>query len=291
MRITLTKFLPGALASLAMGVAAWGQSAPPLPPPGVEVGPDLVFSYVGLEQGPHGKVVKGAPYSAQLTTETTQTLADGTHIARTSTGLVYRDSEGRTRRERSLTAIGPLSAGGEVRQLISIHDPVAGVHYVLEPDQKIARKMTEPSGEKMTALSGEPWAQKRVLRGPLEAGPGAPPPQQESLGTQTMEGLAVEGTRTTFTIPTGQVGNDRPIVVVSERWYSPDLQTVVMSKHSDPRMGETVFHLTNISRAEPAASLFAVPADYTVKEGHEFGGVRIIKHGPPPDAPPPDEDN
>lgn len=102
----------------------------------------------------------------------------------------------------------------------------------------------------------------------------------------------MEGTRSTFTIPAGQIGNDRPMVIVSERWYSPDLQTVVMSKHSDPRMGETVFHLTSISRAEPAASLFAIPSDYTVKEGHDFGRGKMMRYPPPPpNAPPPGEEN
>ena len=79
-----------------------------------------------------------------------------------------------------------------------------------------------------------------------------------------MEGVQAEGTRTTMTIPAGQMGNDAPIQVVSERWYSADLQTVVMSRHSDPRVGETVYRLTNVSRAEPAPSLFQAPADYKV---------------------------
>ncbi len=90
--------------------------------------------------------------------------------------------------------------------------------------------------------------------------------QKESLGTQIIEGVQAEGTRTTMTIPAGAIGNDLPIQIVSERWYSPDLKTVVMSKHSDPRMGETVYRLTNVNRSEPARSLFEVPGDYTFAE-------------------------
>ena len=90
---------------------------------------------------------------------------------------------------------------------------------------------------------------------------------QEQLGTQTIEGVVAEGTRVTFTIAAGKIGNERPIVTVNERWYSPELQTVVMTKNSDPRMGETTFRLTNIDRSEPDPSLFQVPADYTVEEG------------------------
>lgn len=89
---------------------------------------------------------------------------------------------------------------------------------------------------------------------------------RESLGTQMIEGVMAEGTRVTYTIPAGKIGNDRPIVTVSERWYSPELQTVVMSKNSDPRSGETTYRLTNINRSEPDPSLFQIPGDYTIKE-------------------------
>jgi hypothetical protein len=86
------------------------------------------------------------------------------------------------------------------------------------------------------------------------------------LGRRTIEGVLVEGTRATTTIPAGQVGNDRPIDVVSERWYSPELQVLVMSKDTDPRMGETTYQLLNVSRVEPATSLFQVPPDYELND-------------------------
>jgi hypothetical protein len=112
-----------------------------------------------------------------------------------------------------------------------------------------------------------------------------------SLGSQTINGVLAEGTRTTRTIPVGAIGNANPIVITRERWYSPDLQTVVMTKRSDPRTGETVFQLTDIQRQEPDASLFQVPSDYTVKRG----GNRIFQRRlpPPPGAPlgqPPPQD-
>ena len=89
----------------------------------------------------------------------------------------------------------------------------------------------------------------------------------EDLGSQTMEGVLVNGTRTTRTIPTGQIGNDAPIKIVTEVWTSPDLKTVVYSKRSDPRMGEQTFQLKNIVRAEPDPSLFSVPAGFTITDG------------------------
>jgi hypothetical protein len=94
---------------------------------------------------------------------------------------------------------------------------------------------------------------------------------REALGKQIIEGVEAEGTRITVTIPAGEIGNDRPIQIVNERWYSPELQLVVMTRNSDPRTGETTYKLTNINRAEPARSLFEVPADFTIKEGPGFG--------------------
>ena len=74
------------------------------------------------------------------------------------------------------------------------------------------------------------------------------------------------GTRTTTTIPAGTIGNEQPILIVAEQWFSPDLKVLVMTKHSDPRTGETTYRLTNIVQTEPARSLFEVPADYTLKD-------------------------
>jgi hypothetical protein len=91
--------------------------------------------------------------------------------------------------------------------------------------------------------------------------------KEESLGTQTIEGVTVEGTRLTFTVPAGEIGNTLPMELVRETWYSPELQVVVMSKFRDPRSGETTYRLTTLSRSEPDHSLFAVPADYNVSEG------------------------
>jgi len=88
------------------------------------------------------------------------------------------------------------------------------------------------------------------------------PAKKESLGTQTMEGVAADGSRTTITLDVGAIGNDRPIQIVNERWYSQDLQTVVMTRRNDPRTGEEVFRLTNINRSEPSPDLFQVPPSY-----------------------------
>jgi hypothetical protein len=273
--------------------AAWAQSDAPPPPPGHDIfftragggpgGPDDAIGFVGFEGDLGGKTVTGAPFSATISTETTQTLSDGNHIDRTSSGSIARDSQGRTRRDMTLPAIGGWGASGQAAPHVTfINDSVAGARYVLEPDKKVARKMQ--------------WREHGGRNG------GPPPPRgprQEnnvttaSLGTQTINGVSAEGTRTTRTIPAGAIGNASAIVITSERWYSPELQTVVMSKRSDPFQGETTFQLTNIQKQEPEAALFQVPADYTVMQRGD--GPRRSKGGrgqasPPADPPPAPQD-
>ena len=101
----------------------------------------------------------------------------------------------------------------------------------------------------------------------------APDSKSESLGKQTIEGVEAEGTRTTMTIPAGEIGNERPIQIVSERWFSPELQAFVLTRRNDPMAGETVYRLSNISRSVPDASLFQIPPGYTVKEGGKMDGI------------------
>ena len=266
----MTGILAGSVGAFLFGAVllVYAQDAPPPPPP-----PEADILGVEMGGGMH-QVVKGAPFSAQTSIETSQTLADGTNIDRKSNGMVYRDSEGRTRHEQNLSGIGPVAVAHRSGQFVMIHDPVAQRHYVLNPESKTARVMAphrHGGGESPDAEGG-----KRMHGDSANA-------TKESLGTQTIGGVAATGTRITRTIPAGEIGNDKPIQIVTERWYSTDLQTVVMSKHSDPRWGTSTFQLTNISRTEPAASLFQVPADYTVKQG---GGRHREWGGPPPAAPP-----
>jgi hypothetical protein len=285
------------------------------PPP-----PDSNFVFIASESF-GGKVVKGAPYSGEAITETIQTLSDGNRIVNRMTSSVYRDSEGRTRREQSLKGLGIFGAGEEPFQTIFINDPVAGVTFTLDSKSKTANKSVpftfefqkklDKAGAVVSAVEGQRF-EFRVERGTAAAGsmimtaPVPPPPAgakmphpdldqlraeagaagtfvfrtkqgpnanevKEQLGKQIIEGVEAEGTRTTVTIPAGEIGNERPIEIVSERWYSPELQLVVMTRHSDPRFGETSYKLTNINRTEPAKSLFEVPSDYTVKESPSIG--------------------
>jgi hypothetical protein len=247
-------------------------------PPGHGPGPDM--DVLGVREVFEGKVVKGAPYKAEAVTEVTQTLADGNKIARRTTSTVWRDSSGRTRREVALAAVGPI-VGQDMPPHVVIHDPVAGTTFVLEPDRKIARRMPDfheherPEGAARS--EGERHGPGGRFFNRRVKGPDNGTESTESLGSQTIEGLEATGTRTTMTIPPGAIGNERAIEVVSERWYSPELQTVVSSTHRDPRFGDNTYRLTSVQRVEPDKSLFEVPADYTVKEGPPEHGNMIFK--------------
>ena len=272
--------------------------AVPLPPPGAE-GKVMIGGSIGVGNPGVGMVqfavsdvgvdiaakpVKGSPYSAEATTETVQTLSDGNRIQQKNSSMVYRDSEGRTRREHTVSGIVPLASGDEPPQLIFINDPVAAVSYVLNPKDHTASKIVFPSMKTPGALAGGESGTVRATKDVtfekkvIVRGADGPfffqnfrtqldeKPETEPLGKRIIEGIEAEGTRSILTIPAGQIGNDQPIQIVSERWYAPELETVILSKHSDPRFAETTYRLTGISRSEPAKSLFEVPSDYTINE-------------------------
>jgi hypothetical protein len=230
-----------------------------------------------------GATVTGAPYSADAVTERVQILLDGNRVVQTTSSTVARDSQGRVRRDESLAIALPGGAGkSDGPKIETIDDPVAGIHWTLESQAKTALKMTMPKRESAFFTgapplpgpektwfysSGAPGSQiniQMLAKHDAEAGVNV---SRVDLGTRTIEGVTAQGTRTTRTIPAGEVGNEQPLVITSETWYSPDLKVLVLSKAEDPRIGVTTYRLTNINRAEPAASLFEVPAGYTVTDG------------------------
>jgi TonB family protein len=353
---------------------------------GIPQGVDQTFQFVSTEMSFDNKVVKGAPFTGEMVYESIQTLADGNRIVNRSTTTIYRDGQGRTRREQSFNFFGPFGGGNNERRTIQIFDPVNNANYTLDDQNRTAHRFRSfaragrpaisfaalsSSGEMPKqinvaggALHGS--ADKRVqpvypavakaarAQGPVqvqitidesgnvvsaEAKDGHPllreaavdaarqwhfkpttlenktvkvqglltfnfvladkqddptlssaapsgavqaatfggSPQRikiesntESLGKQMIEGVEAEGTRTVQTIPAGAVGNERPIEIVRERWYSPELQMVVLNRSVDPRVGETTMRLTNILRSEPDASLFQIPSDYTINEDDNF---------------------
>ncbi|HEY6350673.1 MAG TPA: hypothetical protein VI636_14815 [Candidatus Angelobacter sp.] len=234
------------------------------------------------------KVVKNAPYTASEVTETTQTLGDGNRIVKETTASVARDAEGRTRREENVVKIGSLQGTGP--KIVTISDPVAHTEYMFQPKESAGTgSVVFNSGEGVGIGMGASGSLRTKVRTfnlakgdsthsvefgatnergtktwitmeQKEAG-GDADLKRESLGTQTIEGVTAEGTRDTRTIPAGAIGNEKPIMITSEIWTSPDLQVVVLSKRNDPRFGETVYKLTGITRGEPDPSLFQPPGN------------------------------
>ena len=235
------------------------------------------------------RTLKGAPYSAEFVNDFVQTLADGNRIVHHSTGRVYRDSEGRVRREEDRPS-GPPA--------ISITDPIAGVSYSLNPETQIALKTPALAGtiilDKLQgALAGarieariDGHAEARTVEpGTVVLPDGAATTvefnggrlslrrsndgekrAEETLPSRVIEGVVADGRLTTTTIAAGAAGNERELIITVEEWTSPELHVLVLTEHKDPRNGDSSYRLTSINRNEPQASLFEVPSDYRIRE-------------------------
>ncbi|HVH72557.1 MAG TPA: hypothetical protein VNB49_15800 [Candidatus Dormibacteraeota bacterium] len=276
----------GCAVVLYAGIAGAQQAPPPPPAPGtMQAGPEGDFppppfgermELLGFGGIHGGKIVTGAPFIATAVSETMQTLGDGNHISRKTQSKVYRDSQGRIRRDIVIAGFGAMAPSAQPRSFAVINDPVAGTTFMLHPDQKTAEQM----GRRFAWMNGA-IQDKMAARQQQEIASGEV--KKEDLHLQTIEGVSAQGTRITRIIPAGQIGNERPISIVREIWYSNDLQTVVMSKRSDPWSGETTYRLKDIQRAEPDPALFLVPSDYTVTQGRYGARHQQQAPQPPPD--------
>jgi hypothetical protein len=217
-----------------------------------------------LESVDIGKPVLNAPYSAEAVTEVIQTLADGNRIEQRTTAMVARDSHGRTRREQHGLALGALVAQAE-SPIVTITDPATGTHLNLNEDAKVARR-SQSIGHFPPTLANRGGAGMAAGDAEFATRESSPEVRTRKLGTKEVEGIRVEGMETTVTIRAGTMGNRLPIHVVSERWYSPELKVLVMTRRTDPRFGETRFRLTKIVRGEPPAHLFEVPSDFRIED-------------------------
>jgi hypothetical protein len=227
----------------------------------------------GMRVPIEGAPVKGAPYFAEVVTESVQNLADGNRIVRKTTGRVYRDSQGRVRREDDREP-------GHVR-VISITDPVAGAAWSLNPETKVAWKTgysvagivgakalvfstADPAEfDRAKELAAKIREAQDALKEKQAAGGGGVPGGTGVIVPLPSE-MKVEAK--TEKLPARAIGNEQPIAIVTEQWRSPELQVLVLTRTSDPRSGETTYRLLGITRAEQAPSWFEVPADYTVRE-------------------------
>ncbi len=255
----------------------------------------VIFQNRSTSPGPNGEIqvvfakpvgmadrgVTGAPYSADEVFEHTQTLADGTHISQNNPKHhLARDSQGRTRIEQPMMGV---PAAANLPMLVQISDPVAGVAYILDEQNKVAHRVkleprvrTAPAagGGTGTGIGGGGGSTVAIGTTGMTATasvihPNRPEESSEQLGTQTIEGIVVDGARRTTIWPVNSHGNDRPVAFTTESWYSKELKVTVLAKSSDPRVGDNVTKLVNISRAEPDASLFQPPPDYKIVDDQD----------------------
>jgi hypothetical protein len=210
-----------------------------------------VFQFFGasagsraLDEGFNNRVVRGKPFSATEERRSLQVLQNGTRIENNQTNRLFRDSEGRTRVE-------------EMNGMATIFDPATNRRVELNPTARTARSVNNYQ------LTLQRVAGGLAAPNPAATNQGVTSETTENLGAQVVNGVPAQGVRTTMTIPKGQIGNDREIKVVTERWVSNDLQMTIKSSNSDPRFGDTSYQLTGILEREPDASLFQIPAGYT----------------------------
>jgi len=212
-----------------------------------------------LDEGFNNRVVRGKPFSATEERRSLQILGDGTRIENNQTNRLFRDSEGRTRVE-------------EMNGTATIFDPVTNRRVELNPAARTARSINNAAVAYLrTVTATNPATTKGVMA-----------ETTENLNPQMVNGVMAQGVRTTMTIPRGQIGNDREIKIVTERWVSNDLQMLIKSTNSDPRFGDTSYQLTGIVEREPDASLFEIPAGYT--DVSPFGNVVRGGRSPAPPA-------
>ncbi|HLH05588.1 MAG TPA: hypothetical protein VKX25_22660 [Bryobacteraceae bacterium] len=244
-------YLKLALFLCAAVIVGAQEPAPPPPPPHAFGGPEAFGP--GMR---HPKTIAGEPYSANITTTIDQSLPDGNTIHRVTQGFVARDGQGRVYSRQTFTG-GPWAQNGSsgTSTVVFLTDPVAGYSYVLNQSTKTAirRPLRQRSSDRVPPEGRGPRfdSANRV---------------EKDLGTQSINGIECTGKSITHTLPAGTIGNAQPIVDKSEIWTASDLQIVVLSKHTDPRMGTSTYALSNVQRAEPDPSLFQVPAGYTVED-------------------------
>lgn len=251
-----------------------------------QVSARAVAGPAGVTNASASAVVKNAPFSADVVTLYDRAVDNGNHIHSETRGKIFRDSQGRTRTDSEAPSLQP---GTEKYEHTTINDPVQRVIINLNPKLKTATIFHLAQGVGPTAVGMGNVAGATVNTAPVPPGAKSAEPKPtpgvittskmgaklyttpvetrtEGLGSKIIEGVNATGTRTTRIIDAGSQGNDKPIVSVSETWFSPELKMAVLTETDDGQSGHNTTKLVNIVRTEPVAQLFQVPSGYTVKD-------------------------
>jgi hypothetical protein len=312
---------PAQAESQAVAARASADSAPPIT---VQIGPppiSISSSMLGVSSLLGAQSASGKPIYAEFITEHHQSFTDGNRISRSTFSCIYRDVQGRIRRESQISVPG-LEAGIAAAPYITIVDRPLGFGYVLDPQERVAHRyelnapgpsyvahlsaqsvggaLLPPDAKTSADANAKPAAaaasttasawrphafSSRPFQAAADGGAGAEEPglgsapsvridqpflaapnpvRTENLGEQLILGFRARGTRVITTLPAGQIGNDRPIDIVSEQWFSPDLELVMRSMHHDPWAGEFTTTVTKVSQGDQPAALFEIPPPYKI---------------------------
>jgi hypothetical protein len=230
---------------------------------------------VGIDSAQVGQVFDlppnpGAPFTAVVEFETTQTLTDGTIVTRKSSSGVARDSKGRTRNELRAQSGAQAGVQGEILQIV-LYDPGTRLRTTISPRTHTARRSAVAALSDSTVRTGTKGTSQKSRQ--TESSPGRHASQAEEVGIDYMGAFEVKHFRERRTFAAGTAGNDRDIQTMYEYWYSPDLKVNLLSKRVDPRTGTQTATLKEIHRGEPDAALFEIPAGYKMMGPDKTGQV------------------
>jgi hypothetical protein len=220
---------------------------------------------MGMMGGPQA-LVAGAPYSAVEVVQTQETLADGNSITHNRQLNVYRDGQGRVRTEETITP-RTTTSGKQPYTITTILDFVGGHRYVLDSSTMTAYESPLHTPHAPPAGATSSGGRRGGGGGGAEANAARPNVVSTKLAQQSVNGVIATGTQHSESIPAGTIGNARPIQTSRQIWESVELKVPVKITSADPRFGSSEMDLTNIVQSEPSASLFVVPAGYTLKNG------------------------
>jgi len=261
MRATVASAVAG---MVLLSAGAWAQSANSGVIPALGAGSTPVTSATTRTLPPMAlPAVSGLPYTLEQTQTTERTLADGTHITNERKTKMVRDSDGRT------CTIFFNKIGDRSSETLFIEDPLAHERIMLNGWDKTAEVTHTRPIPAPHPLTPEQKAALETARAKAVANADVPPqksssPNSENLGSQSIQGIYVEGRRMTTVIPVGQMGNDRELRRVIENWFSPELKISMEQTNDDPINGKSTTKVTSINRGDPDPGLFRVPEGYKV---------------------------
>lgn len=230
------------LIALVLSLAAFAQDASTHAPAGVN-----------QERIPSIFVppVANAPFTATVSMDVTRTLPDGSTVTQYNQRVVMRDSTGRVFQERR-TLVPKNGQRQPMPWRTEFSDPASHQKYFCELQRRVCRVGPYAAP---TSFNLQPAGPLPAQRGNLT---------RESLGKNFINGVEADGTRETTVLNAGTVGNDRPLTITREFWYSLRLGINVVEKRVDPRDATVSIQVSNISLTEPDASYFAVPSGFSV---------------------------